>query len=113
MIKGQDITTLMTINDTTSGRISVWVMVIMVLLIRIIYLAVLMHYEQYRYMKIITIKNRLEDALAREGTASSGEAEHGTKTQIRAMRVTAAVNDDKEYREAMELFEGLKQKKGW
>lgn len=114
MIKGQDISTLMTINDTTSGRLSVWVMVIMLILLYIIYLFVYQKLEQYRYHKLVELRDQLESALIRHelkqdtsqavGMASKNEEVYGKKPMSPAL--------DEEDQEAMELFESLKSKKG-
>lgn len=111
MIKGQDISALMTINDTTSGRITVWTMVVMLLLLRIIYLAVYLKLEQYRYQKLMKFKNELEFALTNhEVGISGGVKENRPKTQDIQPVPTESENDEET--EAMKLFESLKSKKG-
>lgn len=112
MIKGQDVSTLMTIDDTTSGRITVWTMVIMLLLLRIIYLAAYQRLEQHRYQKLIKLKYELEFALSQHGVIFSGEVKkNGSKTQ--GIRSVPAESENDEDTEAMKLFESLKSKKGW
>lgn len=110
MIKGQDISTLMTINDTTSGRITVWTMVVMLILLRIIYLVAYHMLEKYRYRKLVMLKNELEFALSKQKVVFSGEVKKN-EPGIHEMQSVPA--EDDEDTEAMKLFESLKSKKGW
>ena len=73
MIKGQYISTLMTINDTWGGRMGMWMMLIMLLCLRILYLIAYHLLEQYRYRELILLKNQLECALCPD---AEKEAEH-------------------------------------
>lgn len=108
MIKGQEISTLMTINDTTSGRLSVWIMVIMLLMLRFIYLVAYQKLEEYRYQRLVELQNKIELVLSggMENTPESDEPAIHTK---KPHPVTPVWDEDAE---AMELFESLRSKRG-
>lgn len=116
MIKGQDISMLMTINDTTSGRVCVWVMVIMLLILHIIYLVMYLKLEQYRYQKLIDLKNKLEFAISKQEYIESGKnktmIDRTKKNEIQP-EPARSDEEDAEDTEAMALFESLKSNRGW
>lgn len=107
MIKGQYISTLMTINDTSGGRMGMWMMIIMLLCLRILYLIAYHLLEQYRYRELILLKNQLECALYQD---AEKEAEHEPEVHsIKPEPASQNDSEDDEDREVMDLFEDLKR----
>lgn len=109
MIKGQDIHALMTIKDTTPGRCAVWIMVIMLLIIRILYLVVLQNLERYRLKRLYQLKGKLE-LLHSGGRVDEEAGENGG--QDKAITLLKEVIDP-DIEEAMELFNSMRHKKRW
>lgn len=109
MIKGQDIDTLMTIHDTTPGRCAVWIMVIMLLFIRILYLVVLQNLERYRLKMLYQLKGKLE-LLRSGGRVDEGAGENDGQDET-VMLLKEVIDPDVE--EAMELYNSMRHKKRW
>lgn len=100
MIKGQDIGSMVTIYDTTPGRLTVWIMVIMLFLLYLVYLFLLYKIEQVHIERFIKLKQEFQIALAQE-----------TKQGVPIRQDPLLQNREslrKEDQEAMESFNNLK-----
>ncbi len=112
MIKGQEISTLFTISDNTPGRLSVWMIAIMLLMIRLVYLAAYSTLEKYRCMRLQTIKKQIEHLLPEKSFLQI--APDGEQDKKICPELPAPVRDENaEDAEALELFDSLKYKKRW
>lgn len=110
MIKGQEISELLVICDNTPGRLSVWMIIIMLFMIRLVFLAAYYNLEKYRAARLCLLKKKMESALAgcyREQTSFMQNYE----TQ-KVLDKADRNQQDEEDAEVMELFNSLKGKKG-
>lgn len=106
MIRGQNIENLTIIRDTTAGRVSVWMMVVMLFLLYMLYLLVLYRMEMIRIDECSRLKQSLERELAAAGRKPVAIPEK----KDRGVNTAGQIAADAEDRAAMEFFNDLKHR---
>ncbi len=109
MIRGQHIETLAVIRDTTAGRISVWMIVIMLFFLYMLYLLVLYRLERLQIDRLVRLRQSFEQELAAVHRNANTMPDRSAPRIKAAKQNKARQTSDAEDKEALELFTDLKK----